>query len=100
LKNEGVSDATGVSYSDPLPAGLGTDIVWSIDTQTGPIAGAFSLDNMTAGSQHLLFSPTVLHVGDTYTVHITGTSTKADANTPTLTGTVTNTAPATVGHDP
>src|SRR5262249_8990485 len=34
LKNEGVSDATGVSYSDPLPGGLGNDIVWSIDTQS------------------------------------------------------------------
>jgi uncharacterized repeat protein (TIGR01451 family) len=100
LKNEGVSDATGVSYSDPLPAGLGNDIVWSIDTQSGPTSGAFSLDNSIAGSQHLLFSPTTLHVGDTYKVHIVGTSTKNDASRSTLTGTVTNDATVSVGNEP
>src|SRR5262249_19578852 len=47
--NEGTGDATGVSFSDPLPAGLGADIVWSISSQSGPTANAFSLDNSTAG---------------------------------------------------
>ena len=60
---------------------------------------AFSLDNSTAGSQHLLFSPTTLHPGDTYTVDITGTSTKKDASPITLTGTLTNTATVTVGNE-
>jgi uncharacterized repeat protein (TIGR01451 family) len=99
LHNEGLSDAIGVSYSDPLPAGLGNNIVWSIASQSGPTANAFSLDTTTAGSQHLLFSPTVVHPGNTYTVHITGLSTKADADSISLTGTLTNTATLTVGNE-
>ena len=95
----GTSDAVGVSYSDPLPAGLGTNVVWSIASQSGPTANAFSLDNTTAGGQHLLFSPTTLHVGDTYTIHITGASTKHDASAVTLVGTLTNTATVTASNE-
>ena len=35
LTNTGNSSASGVTLSDALPAGLGKDIKWTIDTSTG-----------------------------------------------------------------
>ena len=40
-----------MSFSDSLPAGAGTDIVWSISTQDA--ANDFSISGTTAGSQSL-----------------------------------------------
>ena len=60
VNNEGQGTATGVSFSDPLPAGLGTDIVWTIASQSGPTANAFSISGAGPGGQTLVFSPTTL----------------------------------------
>src|SRR4029077_7381086 len=54
--NEGTGTATGVSFSDLLPAGLGTDVVWSIASQTTP--GTFTISGAGPGGQNLLFNPT------------------------------------------
>ena len=96
ISNTGTATATGVSFSDPLPAGAGTDIVWSISTQDA--ANDFSISGTTAGSQSLVFSPTTLAAGESHTVTLTGTVSAADAPT-SFTGTLVNTATVTAGNE-
>jgi uncharacterized repeat protein (TIGR01451 family) len=91
--------ATGVSLTDPLPAG--TDVVWSIDSQDGT---ACSITG-TAPSQSLSCSFTRFAPGASYDVHVTSRTAFASCadytNTATVgasnqTGTVSATASTTV----
>jgi uncharacterized repeat protein (TIGR01451 family) len=69
--NGGPGTATGVTLADPLPAGTAT--AWTIDS--GPaqcsISGAL-------GSQELDCTAVDLDAGDSYTVHVTATTSFAD----------------------
>jgi uncharacterized repeat protein (TIGR01451 family) len=97
ITNEGVGTATGVTLTDALPAGVGHDIVWTLDSNP---SGDFVLTGTTAGSQSLtLISGLSLAPGETITAHISGTSTFADAPSPTFTGTLTNTATVNAGNE-
>ena len=79
ISNTGAVTDTGVTLSDPLPAGAGNDIDWMIDTTKGnptdfTITGA-------VGSQVLTLNPSVntLDAGASLLVHITGLTTVNDA---------------------
>jgi len=63
ISNGGKGLATGLSFSDPLPAGDG--ISWSIESQSG----GFSITG-SAPSQSLVFSPTSMAAGASAWVHI------------------------------
>ena len=69
VTNAGVSTATGVSFTDPLPGG---DINWTIASQNN--AGAFTISG-SPGSQLLVFTPTTLSPGASDIVDVTGTTT-------------------------
>jgi choice-of-anchor A domain-containing protein/uncharacterized repeat protein (TIGR01451 family) len=97
VANTGQGTATGVSFCDALPAGLGNDVAWSVAGQSSP--GTFSLSGTGPGGQSLLFSPTTLAAGASYSVTLTGTSTADDASTSTFTGTLTNTAAVTAANE-
>ncbi len=77
IKNTGTVTATGVTLNDPLPAGLGNDVNWVIDTHTGNFS-SFTITG-AVGSQNLVLnpSPTTLAAGASLTVHITA-ATMAD----------------------
>ncbi len=93
LTNTGTVAASGVTLSDALPAGLGKDITWSIDTTTGNPSG-FILSG-AVGSQTLsLPANTSLAAGASLTVHITGLTSTADV------GTLTNTATVNATNEP
>ncbi len=93
LTNTGTVAASGVTLSDPLPAGLGKDITWAVDTTTGNPSG-FILSG-AVGSQTLsLPANTSLATGASLTVHITGLTTAADV------GTLTNTATVNAANEP
>src|SRR5262249_32605034 len=68
VSNTGAGQATGVTVNDPLPAGSGSGVTWTIDTSPVPagcqITGA-------KGSQKLTCGPTTLAAGANFTVHIT-----------------------------
>jgi uncharacterized repeat protein (TIGR01451 family) len=86
--NEGKATASSVVLNDPLPAGLDTDVNWTIDTTTGnptdfTITGA-------KGSQVLSLTISTLTAGQTISVHITSPTNAGDA--PGGTGTLPNTA--------
>jgi uncharacterized repeat protein (TIGR01451 family) len=98
VNNEGIATATGVSFSDALPAGLGNDIVWSISSQTTP--GAFSISGAGPGGQNLVFNPTTLAAGVSDSVTITGTVSANDVNPVTFTATLSNTATVTAANEP
>ena len=56
ITNSGTATATGVTLSDPLPAGVGDDVVWTINTSknTGNYVPAdFVITGTKAGSQSL-----------------------------------------------
>src|SRR5205807_10584438 len=77
------------TLNDPLPAGLGTDINWQIDTSTGN-PSAFIITG-AVGSQVLTLNPSsgiALAAGASLTVHITGLTSIAD-----VASTVTPTPP-------
>jgi uncharacterized repeat protein (TIGR01451 family) len=86
IANTGTAAATGVILADPLPAGAGGDILWSIDTSnTGLGAGtspaAFSISG-AKGSQVLTLAgqPITLAAGATLTVHITSPTNSNDVS--------------------
>jgi len=97
VANSGQGTATGVSFADPLPAGLGNDVVWSVASQS--VAGAFSVGGAGPGGQSLLFSPTTLAPGASYSVTVTGRTTFADASPGTFTGTLPNTATVSAANE-
>jgi uncharacterized repeat protein (TIGR01451 family) len=81
ISNTGSAAATGVTLSDPLPAGAGSDINWMIDTTTGN-PNSFNI-NGSVGSQVLVFNPSsiTLGAGASLTVHITGLTSVSDETT-------------------
>jgi choice-of-anchor A domain-containing protein/uncharacterized repeat protein (TIGR01451 family) len=97
VANVGQGTATGVSFADPLPAGLGNDVVWSVAAQS--TAGAFSVGGPGPGGQSLLFSPTTLAAGASYSVTVTGHTTFADVSPSTFTGTLPNTATVSAANE-
>jgi uncharacterized repeat protein (TIGR01451 family) len=74
ISNVGTATATGVTLSDPLPAGLGKDVKWAIDTSTGNSAD-FQITG-AVGSQvlSLISSVSTLAAGASLSVHITATT--------------------------
>src|SRR5262249_589665 len=72
IKNVGATPATGVALSAALPAGLGSDVVWAIDTAVGN-PGSFQIANGALA----LNGVTTLSAGQSLSVHITGATTFA-----------------------
>jgi uncharacterized repeat protein (TIGR01451 family) len=83
--NEGTATATGVTVNDPLPAGLGNDINWTIDsTAAGTNPGDFTITG-AVGSQVLTQSSAFsgsLAPGQSISVHIVGQTTTNDVDPP------------------
>ena len=88
ITNTGSATATGVTLSDPLPAGKGNDIVWTIDT-TKDNPSDFTITG-SKGSQQLVLSSTFLGTasgdgddslaaGASISVHITAPTCADDA---------------------
>ena len=88
ITNTGTSTASGITLSDPLPAGKGGDIVWSIDTTTDTPSD-FTITG-SKGSQQLVLSSTFtgtakgdgddsLAAGQSISVHITAMTYADDA---------------------
>jgi uncharacterized repeat protein (TIGR01451 family) len=74
------SQATSVTLSDALPAGLGKDINWKIDTTTGnptdfTITGGVGSQNLTLASGINSLAP-----GQSISVHITGSTSINDVS--------------------
>jgi uncharacterized repeat protein (TIGR01451 family) len=87
VKNTGDGAATGVVLDDPLPAGSGTGVTWTIDPSVGT-PSRFVLSG-TAGNQTLSLASGTLPAGADYTVHITAQTSQTECgvydNTATLT---------------
>jgi uncharacterized repeat protein (TIGR01451 family) len=101
VKNTGQGDATGVTLNDPLPAGSGSGVTWSIDTSTGSPA-QFVLSG-AAGSQSLSLASGTLPAGADYTVHVVAQTSETECsvydNTATLTtGNANNPDPASASE--
>jgi uncharacterized repeat protein (TIGR01451 family) len=94
IQNIGGSTASGLTLSDPLPAGAAGDINWQVDTSGIGLASAtqpqdFSLVGATGGQQLLLSAlVTTLPANASISVHITGQTTAADSGSLTNTATV------------
>jgi uncharacterized repeat protein (TIGR01451 family) len=102
VKNTGLGDATGVTLNDPLPAGSGTGVTWSIDSSVGTPA-QFVLGG-SGGSQTLSLASSTLPAGADYTVHIVANTSATECgvydNTATLTtGNANNPDPASAEED-
>jgi uncharacterized repeat protein (TIGR01451 family)/choice-of-anchor A domain-containing protein len=93
ITNTGGSTATGLSLSDPLPAGVGNDINWMIDTSgmglgTGTNPADFQISG-AVGSQNLGLSSFFVTMGDSLaagqsiSVHITGLTSTNDLTSST-----------------
>ena len=89
VKNTGPGIATGVSLADPLPAGSGTGVTWSVDNSTGT-PGQFVLSG-PKGSQSLNLVSSTLTPGADYTVHITAMTSASECSTYNNTATLTTT---------
>ena len=86
IANNGSVAATGVSLSDPLPAGTYNDVNWKIDTSdnTGTfVPGDFTIIGTTPNQVLTLASSfnDKLAVGQTIAIHITGVTTANDTGT-------------------
>ena len=86
ISNNGEGLATGLAFTDDLPAGAG--VSWTIESQSG----GFSITG-TAPNQSLAFAPTTLAGGASAWVHIVSNTT-ADSC-----GVYDNTAAVTTGND-
>src|SRR4029077_3848702 len=75
VANPGAGTATGVTVNDPLPAGSGSGLAWSIGSQSN--AGLCSLSSPTS-PQTLSCGPTTLASLATFSVHITATTPPAE----------------------
>jgi uncharacterized repeat protein (TIGR01451 family) len=97
ITNEGNATATGLTLSDLLPAGLGNDINWKIDTTTGNPT-AFTITG-AVGSQNLsLNSGISLAPGTCLELHITGVTSAKDAPAPGYSNTLTDVASVSAGN--
>src|SRR5262249_35085755 len=96
VKNAGPGDATGVKLNDPLPAGSGSGVTWSIESQSP--ANTFAIGG-AAGHQTLTLASGTLPAGADYKVHIVASTSETECsvydNTATLTtGNANNPDPA------
>src|SRR4029077_20815027 len=88
VANPGAGTATGVTVNDPLPAGSGSGLAWSIGSQSN--AGLCSLNSPTP-PQTLSCGPTTLASLATFSVHITATTSAAECTLYANTAGVTTT---------
>jgi uncharacterized repeat protein (TIGR01451 family) len=83
IANTGTGAAANVTLTDPLPAGAGNDVNWTIDTTTGNPSD-FTI-NGPVGNQTLGLSPSFVAADDSLApgasikVHITGLTSASDA---------------------
>ncbi len=90
ITNIGAVTDNGVTLSDPLPAGTGGDVFWTIDSTTGN-PGDFQITGST-GSQVLSLTISTLTAGESIAVHLTSPTDGADTSASTFMGTLPNTA--------
>jgi uncharacterized repeat protein (TIGR01451 family) len=90
VENTGTGDATGVVLNDPLPAGSGSGVTWTIDTSTGTPAN-FVLSG-AKGSQKLSLASSTLPAGADYKVHLVSLTSQTEC------GVYNNTATLTTGN--
>jgi uncharacterized repeat protein (TIGR01451 family) len=90
VTNSGAGTAHGVTVNDPLPAGSGTGVVWSIDTQSNPVPALCSISG-APGAQTLACGGLTTDVAPAggFSVHITATTSTAECSTYDNTATVT-----------
>ncbi|HEX9098040.1 MAG TPA: sortase, partial [Candidatus Dormibacteraeota bacterium] len=88
VRNRGAGIAKGVMVSDPLPAGSGSGLTWSINSQTN--AGLCSINPATA-PQTLSCGPTNVAGGTSFSVHITATTSAGECTLYANTASVTTT---------
>ena len=86
ISNDGEGDATGLAFTDLLPAGDG--VSWSLESQSG----GFSITG-SAPNQQLEYAPTTLAAGASAWVHIVSGTTAASCKV------YDNTAAVTTGND-
>src|SRR5262249_13180799 len=79
--------AKGVTVSDNLPAGSGSGVTWSIDTQSNP--GLCSISG--SAPQVLSCGPTTLAAGASFSVHIAATTSATACTSYDTTANVTTT---------
>jgi uncharacterized repeat protein (TIGR01451 family) len=80
VANGGPGTAKGVTLNDPLPAGSGSGVTWSIDS--GPTGSVTPTCSVSSGSpQHLTCSAVDLKSGDSYTLHVTAKTSFAECTT-------------------
>jgi uncharacterized repeat protein (TIGR01451 family) len=101
VENTGTGDATGVVLNDPLPAGSGSGVTWTIDTSTGTPAN-FVLSG-AKGSQKVSLASSTLPAGADYKVHLVALTSQTECgvydNTATLTtGNANNPNPASASE--
>jgi uncharacterized repeat protein (TIGR01451 family) len=89
VTNNGTGTALGVSVSDPLPAGVD----WSAAAPTGSTTGLSCAITGSVGSETLNCTKPSLAAGQSFSVHISGTTDAADC------GTVSNTASVSTTND-
>jgi uncharacterized repeat protein (TIGR01451 family) len=101
ITDNGTTVDTGVTLSDALPAGLGNDITWTIDTSGEGLGEGTAPSDFTitgsVGSQQLVLSQDFLTTlgdelqpGQSISVHITGVTTTADLGPNDANGNPTN----------
>ena len=101
ITNNGPVAASGFTFSDPLPAGGGNDITWTIDTSTGSYSD-FAITG-SKGSQSLGLSSSFISGGDSLapgqniSVHITSPTNAADATNGALATSFNNAGTAAAG---
>ena len=88
VTNAGTGLAHGVMVSDPLPAGSGSGVTWTIDTQSN--AGLCSTSG-SKPSQQLTCGPTDLAAGASFSVHVTATTSAAECTVYDNTATASST---------
>jgi uncharacterized repeat protein (TIGR01451 family) len=100
LNNAGGLTATGVTLSDPLPAGPGNDVNWRIDPSSFS-AGDFVITG-AVGSQVLTLAPgvTSLNPNQLLIVNVIGETSAADAPAPALIGFLANTVTVSAANEP
>jgi uncharacterized repeat protein (TIGR01451 family) len=89
VKNTGVGDAIGATLNDPLPAGSGSGVTWSIDNSVGT-PDKFALGG-SPGSQTLSLASGTLPAGADYTVHVVAQTSQTECSVYDNTATLTTT---------